>query len=236
VAAYGGHLTQRTGNSIFWAGHNSTSQMRIWNLPEGSGVYSWRDVNINSWPNASRTSMTPGGVDWLNFGFPSTAAIGATRRFPPRSPSEIWFAWTAGRGGGFAHPHVQMATFRDSDFALLQQVQVWNGSHAYAYPSLATNTSEEVGMTLAFGGGGILEASSAVGIWGDFVVWTPGFSSSSNNRWGDYLSGRPYTPRTGLFASSVYNIVDLGSGNQFNPIYLLWGRNSAVNPPPPPPR
>jgi hypothetical protein len=103
-------------------------------------TYSWRDVNINSWPRGgSRVSLTTTGVDWLNFGFPGEACIGATRRYPAGGPSEIWFAWTAGQGGGFAHPHIQMVRLNDASFALLEQVQIWNGSHAYAYPSLVTN-------------------------------------------------------------------------------------------------
>jgi len=226
AAAYGGHLTQRTGDTIFWAGHNSTSQMRIWSLAEGSGVYSWRDVSINSWPNGSRTSLTPSGVDWLNFGFPGAACIGAARRFPTGGPSEIWFAWTAGQGGGFAHPHIQIARFNASNFAFLGQVQVWNGSHGYAYPALVSNTREDVGMAVAFGGGGIFEASSAVGIWGDFVVYTPGFSTSSLNRWGDYLTVRPFSPKPGVYDASVYNRVNLGSGDRFNPVYIRFGRQS----------
>src|SRR4029434_2878886 len=64
--AYFGHLIHRTGNAGYWAGHISSSRMRIWNLPEGSNIYSWRDVEIDSWPSGSWVSLTPSGVDWLN--------------------------------------------------------------------------------------------------------------------------------------------------------------------------
>ncbi|MDQ3695299.1 MAG: hypothetical protein M3464_16970 [Chloroflexota bacterium] len=105
AAAYGGHVSQNTGDTLFWAGHNSTSQLRVFSLPEGSGTYSWRDIDINSWPNADYSSPVPGGTDWLQFmaGFPGSAIIGATRR-EGAAGSELWLAWTAARGGGRSSP------------------------------------------------------------------------------------------------------------------------------------
>ena len=65
--AYGGHLTQNPQDEIFWAGHNSNSSMRVFNWPESSNSYSWRDVNVGSWPNDNTklTSTTPDKQDWL---------------------------------------------------------------------------------------------------------------------------------------------------------------------------
>ncbi len=37
--AWGSHITQNTLDEIFWAGHNSTSQMRVFSWQEGSGTY-----------------------------------------------------------------------------------------------------------------------------------------------------------------------------------------------------
>jgi hypothetical protein len=228
--ATGAHLTQDTGNAVFWAGHQSTSQMRIWKIAEGSSFYSWTDVNINSWPmSGNGVSLTPiSKIDWLswifaNNGLPRTGCIGAARRFPG-GPSEIWFAWSAPAGSGFPNPHIQMVALDDSTFSLLQQVQVWNPSFAFAYPCLVANSAQEIGMAVGFGGGPY-EASSAVGIWGDFIVWTPGFSTGFNDRYGDFLTVRRY-PRAGVYDASIYNIVDLGNGETFNPFYIRFGRQS----------
>src|SRR5262245_23584731 len=57
--AYGGHITQNTGDMLMWAGHFNTSRMRVFNWPENSGQYSWRDIDINSWPNSDYTSQCP---------------------------------------------------------------------------------------------------------------------------------------------------------------------------------
>ena len=50
-------------------------------------------------------------------------------------------------------------------------MQVWNPDVAYAYPSLTTNSNNEVGISLAWVGGGTAFGSHAVGILGDLVVW-----------------------------------------------------------------
>ena len=51
ATAYGGHLTQNTGNEVFWAGHNSNSSVRVFNWPESSTSYAWQDVTY--WQLAS---------------------------------------------------------------------------------------------------------------------------------------------------------------------------------------
>ena len=58
-----------------------------------------------------------------------------------------------------------------ADYKRVDQFAVWNGDHAYCYPSLATNSDGEVGISLAWGGGTTLYGSHAVGILGDWVVW-----------------------------------------------------------------
>jgi hypothetical protein len=239
--AYGGHLTQNTGDEIWWAGHMTNSKMRIWSLHEGSNTYFWRDVDINSWPNSDYTSNVPGGTNWLAFGFPGAAVIGATRRdvggIFGGVDRELWFAWNAGRGGGFKHPHIQMVRINGNDYTVIEQVQIWNPDHAFAYPSLATNSLQEIGMALAWGGGSTFQASPAVGIWGDFVVWVPEVSDVSLNRFGDYLTVRQADPNAGLYSAFVYtrmNNPPPATGSFFNPHYILFGRNSVVHPPPPP--
>jgi len=241
--AYGGHISQNTGDRVFWAGHNKTSQMRIFNWQENSGQYAWRDININSWPNSDYSSLCPDGTDWLNFlaGFPGSAVIGATRRFGGGflggPASEVWFAWTAARGGGFAHPHIQVVQIDTDNWNVTNQWQIWNADHAFAYPSLATNTNAEIGISLAWGGGSKFFASHAVGILGDFVVWFSEASDAALNRWGDYVTVRQASPRTSLYAAVGYSVLKNtppATGTRFNPRYTLFGRESDVNPSEPP--
>jgi len=63
-------------------------------------------------PSTDFSSLCPDNNDWLNFvgtQFGAAAVIGAVR-----VGGELWLAWTAARGGGFAHPHVQVLKFSRS--------------------------------------------------------------------------------------------------------------------------
>lgn len=223
--AYGAHLTQNTVNQIFWAGHVNSSTLRVFNLPDNSGSYSWRDININSWSNAQPSSISPNGsTDWLSFNFPRNAVIGAAR-----SGDDVWFAWTAAAGGGFARANVQMVRININSFTFQEQVSIWNPDLSFAYPYLATNRKGELGISLAFGGGNTYYGSHGVGIWGDFVVWYPELSDTATARWGDYTTARRYSPVGDLWDAAGYTVQKTaGGGVQFQPHYIHFGRNSVV--------
>jgi hypothetical protein len=205
-AAYGGHVMQNTGGEVFWAGHNGITQLRVFSWAEGTGTYFWRDVTIGSWSGTGISSTTPDNVDWLTklSGFPGTGVIGATRAFgPPTKPFEVfsdglWFAWSAGTDSNFKQQHTEMVTLdRSNNFALAQQVQIWNNSFAFAYPALATNTcTGEVGLSFMYGGGGNYE-NHVVGFWGDFIAYVTTNSSVGAVRNGDYVTIRQ-DPTPGL--------------------------------------
>jgi hypothetical protein len=224
--AYGGHVSQSTGDTVFWGGHNSTSQLRVFAWPEASGSYSWVDIDINSWPNADYSSPAPDGTDWLQFmaGFPGSAIIGATRR-NGNAGSELWLAWTAARGGGFAHPHIQVVELDTQTWNVINQWQIWNPDIAFAYPSLATNRDEEVGISLGWGGNTDF-GNFAVGMLGDFIVWFSEASDAALTRWGDYVTCRR-AARSRLFDGTGYSVLQNAppaTGTRFNPRYTLFGR------------
>ncbi len=218
--AWGSHLTQDTGDEIFWAGHNGNGSLRVFSLADGANRYFWRDIGISSWPNNTLTSITPDNQDWLKFGFPGSSVIGATR-----SSNQLWFAWNAGTNNSFQQPHVQIVTLdRGNNFQKTQQVQVWNNSFAFAYPALATNVcTGEVGLSLAYGGNGNYE-NHAVGIWGDFVVFATTNSNFGVNRYGDYLTIRQ-NGANGLFDAFGYGVnAATGGGMQSDVRYAQFGR------------
>ncbi|HWA89338.1 MAG TPA: hypothetical protein VG889_04845 [Rhizomicrobium sp.] len=230
--AYGGHITQNTGDTLFWAGHKDNSTIRVFSMAENSGQYSWRDIAIDSWPKgAAISSIAPDGKDWLSFGFPGNAVLGATRR----TADEVWFAWTAGSNANFKNPHVRVLQLKVSDFSVVKQWDIWNDDYAFAYPSLATNGDGEVGISLGWGGG-TFYGNNAVGILGDFVVWYPELSdavlASSPIRFGDYFSVARATPTPTLFDASGYAVfknTPPATGTRVDPYYIQFGRDSAVN-------
>jgi hypothetical protein len=230
--AWGSHLPQNTGNEVFWAGHNSTSQMRVFSLAEGSNTYFWRDVGISSWSNAALSSTTPDGMNWLagSGGFPGNAVIGSTR-----VNNQIWFAWNAGTDRNFKQAHVEIVTLdRSASFSKTQQVQIWNNSYAFAYPALARNAcSGEVGMSFEWGGGGNFE-NHVVGFWGDFIAYVTTSSNVGTTRFGDYVTIRQ-APATrsdpgNLFAAFGYGLrtgPPPGSGTTPDVHFVRFGRSSS---------
>lgn len=216
--AWGSHLTQDTGDEIFWAGHNQNNTLRVWSWAEGSNTYFWRDIGISTWANNTLSSPTPDGNDWFKFGFPGNSIIGSTR-----SNNQLWFAWTAGTDNNFQQDHVEMVTLdRNNNFNKIQQVQIWNSGFAFGYPALATNRcTGEVGLSLTIGGGGGYE-NHAVGFWGDFLVYTTTNSGSGVNRFGDYLSIR----QNGFssFSAMGYGISTVKGQMQSDVRYVTFGR------------
>jgi hypothetical protein len=232
---WGSHLTQDTGNEIFWAGHNSNSQMRIFSLAEGSNTYFWRSRNVSSWPNNAPNSFVPDGQDWLakNFNgpggnsFPFNGVIGSTR-----VGNQVWFGWTAGTNASFQQAHVQMVTFdRGNNYNKTQQVQIWNNSYAFAYPCLATNVcTGEVGLSLEYGGNGNYE-NHVVGFWGDFIVYITTGSNVGTNRFGDYVTLRQKQGTNdnpgNLFDAFGYGLNSVpppGAGTRTDVHYVSFGR------------
>ena len=241
--AWGAHLSQNTGNEIFWAGHNSNTGLRIYSLMEGSNTYFWQDIGISTWANNSPLSSTsPDGLNWLNFlfnpttqnpggGFPSNAVLGSTRSF-----DQVWFAWSAGTDNNFQQPHVEMVTVNidnnnPPNLSVQQQVQIWNSSYAFAYPALATNAcTGEVGISMEGGGNGNYE-NHLVGFWGDFVAYITTHSNVGDTRYGDYVTIRqqPSTDANpgNLFSAFGYGLDSVpppGTGTQSDVHYVLFGR------------
>jgi hypothetical protein len=228
--AWGAHLSQDTGDEIFWAGQNSNSSMRVFSLQEGSGTYFWRDIGVSSWATSGISSTAPDGQDWLTKlrDFPGGAVIGATR-----FSNQVWFAWSAGTDNNFQQPHIEMVTLdRSNNFNKSQQVQIWNNSYAFAYPALATNAcTGEVGLSLEYGGNGNYE-NHVVGFWGDFVVYITTDTNVGTTRYGDYVTIRqdPTAGNGAFFDAFGYGLetpTPPQNGTQTDVRYVQFGRGGA---------
>ena len=236
-SAWGGHLSQNTGDEVFWAGQlNSSKQsLRVFSLAESSNSYFWRDIGLSSWSTTGISSTTPDKQDWLNKlnGFPGTAVIGATR-----VGSQIWFGWSAGTDSNFAQPHVELATLDRSDnFSVIRHVQIWNSNYAFAYPAMSTNAcTGEIGLSFEFGGGGNYE-NHVVGFWGDFIAYITTASNVGTTRFGDYVTIRQAPPTDDnpgnlftAFGWGLNTVPPPGSGTQVDVHYVLFGRPSCPTP------
>ena len=213
--AWGGHLSQNTRDQVFWAGHNNNSSIRVFNWPESSGSYSWRDISIGSWPNTSSsnkmTSTTPDNQDWLTklSNFPGNAVLGLARSSAAgdnKRTNQLYLAWTGAIGNGFKQPQVQWISLDiNNNFALVSQQQVWNSGYAYTYPAFAVNSQNALGMSLEWGGGGNYE-NHVAGFWGDYVVYQTTNSNIGTQRFGDYVTIRQNTANPAKFDAFGYGL------------------------------
>jgi hypothetical protein len=187
--------------------------MKVYSMMDGDGFYSWRDVAVNSWPNNTMTSTAADGRDWL-----LDANWKTYVRAAAVNGNNLYFAWNAGTNDNFPEPHIQIVEINRSNFRLTKQMQVWNPDFAFAYPYFDINDKEELGMITAFGGGPY-NASSGVGVWGDFVIYYPQLSTRSTNNYGHYHTVRT-TGRDRLeWAASGYTY---GGGNSIIPYYIRF--------------
>jgi hypothetical protein len=241
------------GDQFYWAAHKGNSKMVIFSSKGGDANYDWRERDVRNWPKTSDNDIiakAPDSDDWIS---EDHRIIGATRM-----ASELWFAWTAASGDGgyggfkFPFPHVQVVKFDlTQDFKLLDQMQIWNADHAYAYPSMTTNSDNEVGISLAWGGG-TYYGSHAVGILGDFVVWygdksdatvlrdkvddsgnivkdAKGNPIADKTRFGDYVHVRLAHPDTRFFGAFGYSVkadpaIAAPERGKFQYAYVEFGR------------
>jgi hypothetical protein len=219
TSAQWSHLTQNAADTVYWAGHVSNSELRVFSMKDGDGFYSWRSVTVNSWPNGTNTTQCPDGTDWMTFESGKHYVFGNALR-----SGSVWFAWLAAAGGNFPRPHVQMVRINPATWTLQEQVQVWNPTIAFQDASLSTNSQGELGMEIAFGSGGFYP-SSAVGVWGDFVVYYPRLSSRCINRWGDYNHSRRAASNGAEWIAGGYTNEKNTMGNNIViPHYIRFGR------------
>jgi hypothetical protein len=236
-----GSPTQNIGDENYWAAHIDNSALRIYSSKGGDPNYQWRERTLKSnWPLAALdvnkvrdiVSSAPDSGDWIS---EDHRIIGATR-----VNNQLWFAWAAAKGDGgaggfsFPQPHIQIAKFDlGQDYKLIEQAQIWNADIAFAYPSLTTNSNNEVGISLAWGGGKSY-GSAAVGIFGDFVVWFGDASDrtstvSSPTRFGDYLHVRLAHPDTRFFSAFGYAVrqdATLAPPERVDYLYVEFGREA----------
>lgn len=123
-------------------------------------------MNIANYTQVTCSSHTPDNQNWLGYGFPHNAVLGATR-LQSRKQNKLLLAWMACSGHGFAQPHVNwVALDINNNFNLLSQNQVWNANYAYGYPAFAVNSNGEIGMSMEYGGAAITRITS----WGSGVI------------------------------------------------------------------
>lgn len=214
-------VAQHGGARAFWASHNSTSSLRVFQWDETAPQPAFTDATVAKWETGHIVSNTPDGFNWLGRADPRI--LGATM-----AGNELWFAWGANQGGvnHRPHPYTQIARLDATTLAVLDNPNVWDPTVAIQYAALDSNASGEIGISYMFGGGGSFP-SHAVGFLtgaATHVTTVTGAHGPSEQRWGDYLTIRRHHPDDKLFVATGYTL-QRGSGRQDGePRFILFGR------------
>ncbi len=233
TTAWGAHLVQQTRSQAVWCGQQDNSTVEVFTMPDAGNTYSSFTVKVAAWPNKTMSSTGPDGNDWLTKlrSFPSFAVTGGVEK----DDGHIVISWSASNGkgtsGGFDFPntHARVAELDLSAQSVVSEMQVWNPDYAFAYPVLAANAKDDIGILLGWGGKSD-HANCAMGIIGDFVVWFRDGSTRTVQRFGDYLTTRPAQRNRSLFAAFGYYVTSVTgdpASCQYNPFYARYGRASA---------
>jgi hypothetical protein len=223
-------VAQHCGTRVFWASHNNTSSIRVFEWDEDAAQPTFRDVRVARWSARHPESITPEGFNWLNRSDPRI--LGATLATNGGGSPELWFSWNSASGGvnGRPNPYVQIARISADDFAVREHINLWDANFAIAYAALVSNADGEVGVSYAFGGRRTFP-SHAVGILTDpstHVSTAEGAHGPSEQRWGDYFTIRRHYPDMKLFAATGYTLQSGTGRTAGSPQFALFGRASDV--------
>jgi hypothetical protein len=131
---------------------------------------------------------------------------------------EAGFAWSAAQDNNFSQPHVRVAIVDVSSTGNTPAAQphLWHERFAFAYPYAAPNGAGTLGVSVAYGGGGLggLNPSHAVGVlrktdtgyvW-QLMATDNGDNGPADARWGDYLSIRPHGQDANVWVASGHTL------------------------------
>jgi hypothetical protein len=224
--AHGSHLTQDSGNDMYWAGATDTSHIEIFHWPAASSAVSTNVAAVNSWCNsaADYANLPPDGMQWPDTGHLGGAGnIVATTYVPTKGSAhgQVWFGWGAGADGadcsqgGRPLPFVKIVQVDDTSLQSVGEYHIWNSAYAFSYPALATDPSGNVGVSVAFAGPSNFP-SSTVGYIGDFTVY---YVEASDVSLKFYI-----VSKTGNFTFINPNDGSLNTDSSGNPIvYTRYG-------------
>lgn len=227
-------VAQNCADTAYFAAHQDTSTLAVFSWREGQNAPTQKSVAVARWLGGNGyVSRTADGRRWLDRADPRIT--GATM-----AKKELWFAWTVDRNSNHRpRPFIQIARIDSTNLTLIDNVNVFNSTSATAYPALATNEDDEVGITYMVGGGP-LNPSHVVGMLTgtrrDVIVSNGDRGpvideDSGKGEWGDYLTIRRAFPNQKLFAATGFTMKGPGdtTNRDCTPRFVVFGRSSDVS-------
>lgn len=224
---------KRTDTFTFKPAHGSTSTMywgsnwvgtlgssfRVFKWAESSTSYSWRDSTVPGYVFMSRNSgQYCGSADgvvknWCQFA--DSRPLGGYR-----AGGVLGFSFNAKQNGGAQrpYPYTRIVRFLESDLSYSSSSDLWNGSIAIMFLSMARNGLGAVGGTFAWGGGtGSTRFYPGAAVWKQSSFTDPNYylygggntctyGSPGYYRWGDYLTARRLLSNSSQWLAAGYAI------------------------------
>jgi hypothetical protein len=206
---------------MYWAQHNTSTEMRIWHWLEDGGVgFAERAVAATSFVDPDCRGGT-GNFDWIGAlnagiqGFQKRCTLAAGGQGDGSSALACY--WQAGPTNPITQGHIRSAVFAVADRKLIAEPHVFNNSYCFGFPSVSANKRGDIGITLAYGGragGGGIAVQGAVGLddeftpgigrFGTFYRTAAGVANRSDGRFGDYFTIHPHEPCEKWFSANNY--------------------------------
>jgi hypothetical protein len=216
------HFVQGAPGRMVVGSLDSSSRLRIFTWLDSSNTLAAPStVNITQiTQGASYTSVAPDGIDWLAVSFPGNITGGAYVFVPANPGGGIFgpptpernlytFAFDAGQNGPGrprAFVRLQTVSATATGYDAFAEYDIWHPDYAYAMAALGSS-DQEMGITLAVGGGTLGYPQEAVGFRNDFVVYQITNSNATQvSRFGDYFSNRLVPSNTVRFGTEVYDV------------------------------
>jgi hypothetical protein len=211
-------FTNGSTATMYFAGHLSTSSLRIFSWPESSGSISWNDVGHTSFPSGSFSCPRTGVANSNWCGRADSRPLGGWV-----SGGIIGFSWNAPQGkwgfsGSAPYPYTDIIRVNESTKALIDEPIVWNSGFAFMYMNFYPNSTGGVGGTFLYGGGSLFETAGAT-IWDTLGRDLVGIVASTQDATaaGDYLTTRPLGTS---WAGTLYAMLSGG----VHPYYITFHR------------
>lgn len=218
--------TQGARDVMYFASHNTRSQMRVFSWPENANAISASDVDITQWNfNPPYSAPGPDGNNWLGRCDPRITG-GAVAK------GVLTFAWTVNGSGNRPLPHVRVVRIDASNMNLLTEPDIWSTNFAFAYPALCPNRRGMTGITLFYGGGAhnpghvVGVRNEAAGRW-ELRASRNGTDGPADGKWGDYLGIVPYSDIGNTWFASGYTLRGGATRSDIEPRVVQFGYRSS---------
>jgi hypothetical protein len=211
-------LVQGATATMYWASHNSTNSIRIYNWPDNSNQISSNDVAVTTWFNGTRSCPGPDGLNWCG------RADGDHGKTGWVANGVIGFMWSSAAGGGRNWPYIRVARFNESNRTLINEPDIWNPNFAWIYNAIGVDDRGHIAGTVFYGGGANYPTMATI-IWDDLSATPPPWeiynvvaSSAGATAWGDFYTSR----RHGTYGNTWVTAGEYRLANGNTDTYYVW--------------